>query len=180
MIILDGEKKAEVVQNLHAKVRDNIARKTEQYMRQANKGRKKVSFEVGDWVWLHLRPERFPNKRSSKLAPRGDGPFRILEKINDNAYRLELPGEYNVSSSFNVADLLPFDAGDLVSRSKPLQRGGNDEVIGLDADEEQLNTDETQEGASDALGKEREVAELAMPTLPDPPVRRSLVDGDVG
>ena len=25
-----------------------------------NKGRKEVLFKEGDWVWLHLRKERFP------------------------------------------------------------------------------------------------------------------------
>ena len=44
--------------------------------------------------------------------PRGDGPFQILAKVNDNAYQLDLPGEYGVSSTFNVTYLLPFDVGD--------------------------------------------------------------------
>ena len=83
----------------------NIEKRTQQYATQANKGRKKVVFEPGDWVWLHMRKEWFPVQRRSKLLPRGDGPFQILERINDNAYKLDLPGEYNVSASFNVADL---------------------------------------------------------------------------
>ena len=59
-----------------------------------------------------MRKERFPAHRRSKLNPRGDGPFQILEKINDNAYKVDLPGEFNVSATFNVADLCPFDVGD--------------------------------------------------------------------
>ncbi|KAI5649820.1 hypothetical protein M9H77_35825 [Catharanthus roseus] len=39
--------------------------------------------------------ERFPQQRKSKLYDRGDGPFQILEKINDNAYKVDLPGHYN-------------------------------------------------------------------------------------
>jgi hypothetical protein len=46
-----------------------------------------------------------PHKRHSKLLPRGDGPFQVLERINDNAYKLDLPGEYNVSATFNVIDI---------------------------------------------------------------------------
>ena len=70
-----------------------------------------------------MRKERFPEQRKSKLQPRGDGPFQVLERINDNAYKIDLPGEYNISATFNVADLSLFDAGDeaLDLRSNPLQ-----------------------------------------------------------
>ncbi|XP_073063949.1 uncharacterized protein [Primulina eburnea] len=90
---MDVKKKAEFVRGLHEKAKANIEKKNEQYVKQANKGKKKVVFEKGDWVWLHLRKERFPEKRRSKLLPRGDGPFQVLERINDNAYKLDLPGD---------------------------------------------------------------------------------------
>ncbi|KAM7486464.1 hypothetical protein LguiA_002473 [Lonicera macranthoides] len=123
---LDGKKKAELVKQIHEKARLSIERRTEQYAQQANKGRKKIVFEPGDWVWLHLRKERFPEHRRSKLLPRGDGPFQVLERINDNAYKLELLGEYNVSATFNISDLSPFSAGDDL-RTNPFQEEGNDE-----------------------------------------------------
>ena len=122
---LDGKKKADLVRQIQEKARLNIERRTEQYARQANKGRYKMVFEPGDWVWLHMRKERFPAQRRSKLLPRGDGPFQILERINDNAYKLDLPGEYNVSATFNVTDLSPFDVGDDL-RTNPFQEEGND------------------------------------------------------
>jgi hypothetical protein len=34
--------------------------------------------------------------------PRGDGPFQIIEMINDNVYKVDMPGEYGVSVTFNV------------------------------------------------------------------------------
>jgi hypothetical protein len=61
--------------------------------------------ELGDLVWLHFRKERFPDLRKSKLTFRVDGPFKILEKINDNAYKLELPPQFEVSPTFNISDL---------------------------------------------------------------------------
>ena len=82
-------------------------------------------FEPGDWVWLHMRKERFPMQRRSKLLPRGDGPFQVLERINDNSYKLDLPGEYNVSATFNVSDLSPFDA-DSDLRTNRSEEEGND------------------------------------------------------
>ena len=73
-----------------------------------------------------MRKERFPARRRSKLHPRGDGPFQVLERINDNAYKLDLLGEYNISVTFNVFDLSPFDVGD-DSRMNPFEESGNDE-----------------------------------------------------
>ena len=122
---LDGKAKAEMIKKLHEKVRLNIEKRTEQYIKQANKGRKQVIFEPGDWVWLHLRKERFSGQRKSKLQPRGDGPFQVIARINDNAYKLDLPGEYNVSATFNVSDLSPY-FGDIDSRTNPFEEEGND------------------------------------------------------
>uniref|UniRef100_A0A2N9G522 Reverse transcriptase domain-containing protein n=1 Tax=Fagus sylvatica TaxID=28930 RepID=A0A2N9G522_FAGSY len=122
---LDGQKKAEMVKKLHESVQQHIEKKTEQYANKANKGRRRVIFEPGDWVWVHMRKERFPAHRKTKLHPRGDGPFQILEKINDNAYKVDLPGEYKVSATFNVSDLSPFDVGE-DSWSNPFEERGND------------------------------------------------------
>ncbi|XP_071920649.1 uncharacterized protein [Coffea arabica] len=88
---LDGKKKAEFVRDLHTKAGANIEKRTLQYIQSANKGRRKMVFEPGDWVWIHMRKERFPIQRRNKLLPRGDGPFQVVERINDNAYKLDLP-----------------------------------------------------------------------------------------
>ena len=74
-----------------------------------------------------MRKERFSNKRKSKLHPRGDGPFQVLERINDNAYKIDLPGEYNLRATFNVSDLSLFDVGS-DSRSNLFEERGNDTV----------------------------------------------------
>ena len=62
------------------------------------------------------------------MLPRSDGPFQVIERINDNAYKLDLPGEYNVSATFNVTDLSLFYAGDDL-RANPFQYEGNDEDV---------------------------------------------------
>ena len=64
-------------------------------------------------------------QRKSKLMPRGDGPFQVLEKGNDNTYKLDLPGDYGVSATFNVTDLTPFDVGEDL-RTNLFQEGEND------------------------------------------------------
>ena len=86
-----------------------------------------MRFELGDWVWVHIRKERFPEQRRSKLMPRGDGPYQIIERINDNAYKVDLPGEYGVSATFNVSDLSSFDVGD-DSRSNLFEEREDDAI----------------------------------------------------
>ena len=43
-----------------------------------------------------------------------------------SAYKLDLPGEYNISATFNISDLSPFDVGDNL-RMNPFEERGNDE-----------------------------------------------------
>jgi hypothetical protein len=78
------------------------------YKISGDKGRKQLDFALGDLVWLHLRKEHFPDLRKSKLMPRADGPFKVLKKINENAYNLDLPADFGVSPTFNIADLKPY------------------------------------------------------------------------
>ena len=123
---MDGKKKAEFVKRLHERTRQHIEKKTEQYATQANKRRKQVVFQPRDWVMVLMRKERFPVQRRSKLLPRRNGPFQVVAQINNNAYKLDLPGEYNVSATFNVSDLSPFNVGE-DSRMNPFEKRGNDE-----------------------------------------------------
>ena len=39
--------------------------------------------------------------------------FKIIEKIGENDYKLELPNDYDISHTFNVKDLRPYHGEDL-------------------------------------------------------------------
>nr|GEZ69083.1 hypothetical protein [Tanacetum cinerariifolium] len=80
----EGADQSEHIKELHRSVQEQIIRHNKQYKEHADK------------------------RRFGKLKPRGDGPFRVLKKINDNAYKIELTGHYNVSTTFNVANLSPY------------------------------------------------------------------------
>jgi hypothetical protein len=67
----------------------------------------------------------------SKLLPRADGPFKVVERINDNVYKLDVPADFGVSPTFNIADLKPYlrEEDDLESRTTQMQEGEDDEDI---------------------------------------------------
>lgn len=58
-------------------------------------------------MWIHLRKEHFPARRFRELAPRVDDLFKVLECMNNNAYKIMLPKEYNVHATVNLIDLSP-------------------------------------------------------------------------
>jgi hypothetical protein len=59
--------------------------------------------------------------------PRADSPFKVLEKINENAYKLDLPADFRVSPIFSIADLKPYLGEDeLESRTTQIQEGDDD------------------------------------------------------
>jgi hypothetical protein len=64
---------------LHETTKENIERMNSKYKLAGDKGRKHLIFEPGELVWLHLRKDRFTALRKSKLMPRVDGPFKVLE-----------------------------------------------------------------------------------------------------
>jgi hypothetical protein len=122
---LDAIAHVEQMVDLHEQTHQNIAAANAKYQVASSKGKKHVTFESGDMVWLQLRKDRFPTLHHFKLVPRAAGPFKVLTKINDNVYILDLPPEFGVSTSFNVADLKPYLGEDeeLLSRMTSVQEG---------------------------------------------------------
>ena len=63
--------------------------------------------------------DRFSQERNSKLKPRGDGPFKVLKRINDNAYVIDIPTDkYLVSNTFNVSDLSPYHGDEDIAETR--------------------------------------------------------------
>ncbi|GKF11542.1 RNA-directed DNA polymerase [Tanacetum coccineum] len=121
---------SEHIKDLHRLVQEQIIRHNKQYKEYADNHRKQVLYREGDLVWIHLRKEHFLAGRFGKLKSRGDGPFCVLKKINDNAYKIEIPSHYNVSATFSVADLSPYkgDSDDEPDSGSSLFQEGDDDA----------------------------------------------------
>nr|GFA14915.1 putative reverse transcriptase domain-containing protein [Tanacetum cinerariifolium] len=76
--------------------------------------RKPMEFQVGDKVMLKVSPwkgvVRFGKR--GKLNPRYVGPFKVLERVGDVAYKIDLPKELSrVHNTFHVSNLKKCHAG---------------------------------------------------------------------
>jgi hypothetical protein len=70
--------------------------------------RRKLSFQVGDFVYLKVSPMRGLHrfKIRGNLTPRYIGPFMILEQRGEVSYQLELPSQLSdVHDVFHVSQL---------------------------------------------------------------------------
>ena len=83
-------------------------KQNEEYKKSADKHKKHAKFQKRDLVPVHLGKDRFPPGKYTKLRLRANGPFKVLQHIGNNAYKIKLPDGYDVSSTFNISDLSPY------------------------------------------------------------------------
>ncbi|XP_026398630.1 FACT complex subunit SPT16-like [Papaver somniferum] len=78
------------------------------YKAVADQHRRFKTFEEGELVMIHLGKESFPTGTYNKTKMKKYGPFKILKKISDNAYVVDLPANWNISNIFNVQEIFTF------------------------------------------------------------------------
>ena len=89
-------------------IRDRLKVAQSRQKSYADSKRKEVVYEIGERAYLQVSPlqsvRRFGVK--GKLAPRFVGPYRVLERMGEVAYKLELPeGLSGVHDVFHVSQL---------------------------------------------------------------------------
>jgi hypothetical protein len=75
---------------------------------QADKGRTERVFQVGDWVYLKLQPyiQSFVERRANhKLSFKFYGPYQILQRVGEVAYKLQLPETSKIHPVVHVSQL---------------------------------------------------------------------------
>lgn len=74
----------------------------------ADKRRSDLEFQVGDYVLLKVSPWKgvIRFRKRGKLGPRYIGPYKVIARVGEVAYRLELPDELSlIHNTFHVSQL---------------------------------------------------------------------------
>lgn len=101
-----SEEFVQQIADIHRQLRENLQQAQTAYKTAADKHRQPHSFKVGDRVFL--RREGITTPRScGKLDHHALGPFRIIEQINEVAFRLELSPGMLIHDVFHVSLLEP-------------------------------------------------------------------------
>jgi hypothetical protein len=86
----DANKAKNFIQNIqlvHQAIHEQLEKIQAKYKAKNDKYWIDHHFQLGDQVWLYISREYLKDERKN-LKPIKYGPFKILEKIGDNAFRL--------------------------------------------------------------------------------------------
>ena len=91
-----------------ATLKENLLQAQNRMKHFADMRRSERSFQVGDMAYLKVQPYRqnaLGLRGSLKLRSKYYGPYKILAKVGDLAYKLQLPEEAEIHPVFHVSQL---------------------------------------------------------------------------
>ena len=99
------------LQSTLALVKDLLKSAQDRMTTFANAHRTDLTFSPGDHVMLsslHITPSNQVGRPSKKLAPRYLGPYKVLERVGQVSYKLELPASLRIHPTFHISRLRPY------------------------------------------------------------------------
>ena len=124
-------------EGVHQHLKESYAK----YKTVADKSQQSKIFQ-GDLVMVYLCKGRLAIGASGKLRNKKYGPCKILKKINDNAYVVDLPEDLAISSTYNVTDIFeyfPPKDSELNLRTSSFQEGETNARHAVPAKEKNKN-----------------------------------------
>ena len=95
-------------QQVMSLLKQNLLLAQERMKVQVDKHRVERSFLEGDWVYLRLQPYKQRSLKPyalGKLSPKFYGPFQVLHRVGEVAYKLELLADSLIHPVFHVSCL---------------------------------------------------------------------------
>ena len=90
-----------------AEIREKLKVAQSRQKSNADKRRRELCFEVGDFVYLKVSPIRGTRRFQvqGKLAPQYIGPYRVVKRVGAVAYHIQLPKYRNVRYTPSISCL---------------------------------------------------------------------------
>ena len=125
--IFEADKFTKDWEEAYKKVKEALQKTQAKQKKAADRHRRHLEFALGDWVLLRFEKARLKKMKGKerlypKLSMRYYGPFQVMERINDVAYRLQLPDHWKIHNAFHVSLLRPFNGDvpeDLTDEQQP-------------------------------------------------------------
>jgi transposase InsO family protein len=89
--------------------KQHLLKAQKKYAKYADHHRRVIEFDVGQYVWISTEHLRQQGECASKLKHKYAGPFKILKRINNTAYELQLPANSKMHPVVNVSRLRRFN-----------------------------------------------------------------------
>jgi len=96
------------IHDLHKEISEKIQKRNAQYKSYCDLHRRHLEFNESDYIMIRIHPERFPSGAVKKLTVQSVGFFKILKKINPNAYVIDLSPDFGISLTFNISDFVAY------------------------------------------------------------------------
>lgn len=99
---------AYAMKEVHETVRKTLTKNTMKHKEKVDESRRVVGFSIGDLVMVHINKSILKKGFPQKLQMQRIGPYPILAKYGDNAFKVELPKNSGLSPIFNIVDLVHY------------------------------------------------------------------------
>jgi len=82
---------------------ENIEKAQRSYKSYADTKRRSTNISIGDYVLLDARNLKIKGVASKKLFPKYVGPYRVLEEVGPDAFRIATPSSLRIHDVFHAS-----------------------------------------------------------------------------